>query len=114
MGRCAELQDPHGQINGYASIEFSTVDYLQLQRVRTFLQQKIDAPFNRFDVIAAPGEGDTPILLRRRPKRKRTRDRQTAASPMRSPVCAAFRPSRCPAASPARICRSAFSSSDVR
>ena len=58
-GRCAELSDPHGQINGYASMAFSTVDYLQVQRVRTFLQKKIDALFDRFDVIAAPGQGDT-------------------------------------------------------
>jgi len=58
-GRCAELSDPHGQINGYASMEFSTVDYLHVQRVRTFLQQKIDELFNRFDVIAAPGQEGT-------------------------------------------------------
>jgi aspartyl-tRNA(Asn)/glutamyl-tRNA(Gln) amidotransferase subunit A len=62
-GRCAELSDPHGQINGYASMEFSTVDYLHVQRVRTFLQRKIDKLFERFDVIAAPGEGDTAIPL---------------------------------------------------
>jgi aspartyl-tRNA(Asn)/glutamyl-tRNA(Gln) amidotransferase subunit A len=60
-GRCAELSDPHGQINGYASMEFSTGDYLHVQRVRTFLQKKIDKLFERFDVIAAPGEGDTAI-----------------------------------------------------
>jgi aspartyl-tRNA(Asn)/glutamyl-tRNA(Gln) amidotransferase subunit A len=58
-GRCAELSDPHGRINGYASMEFSTVDYLHVQRVRTFLQQKVDELFDRFDVIAAPGQGDT-------------------------------------------------------
>jgi Asp-tRNA(Asn)/Glu-tRNA(Gln) amidotransferase A subunit family amidase len=71
-GRCAELQDPHGQINGYASMAFSTVDYLQVQRVRTFLQQKIDALFDRFDVIAAPGEGDTPIPLAAPPEAEET------------------------------------------
>src|SRR6185436_13425968 len=58
-GRCAELSDPHGQINGYASMEFSVVDYLQVQRVRTFLQQSNDALFDRFDVIAAPGQEGT-------------------------------------------------------
>jgi Asp-tRNA(Asn)/Glu-tRNA(Gln) amidotransferase A subunit family amidase len=62
-GRCAELADPHGRINGYASAEFSTVDYLQVQRVRTILQKKIDALFDRFDVIAAPGEEATPVPL---------------------------------------------------
>jgi aspartyl-tRNA(Asn)/glutamyl-tRNA(Gln) amidotransferase subunit A len=60
-GRCAELSDPHGQINGYASMEFSTGDYLQVQRVRTFLQKKIDELFDRFDVIAAPGQDSTAI-----------------------------------------------------
>jgi aspartyl-tRNA(Asn)/glutamyl-tRNA(Gln) amidotransferase subunit A len=58
-GRCAELSDPHGQINGYASMAFSTGDYLQVQRVRTLLQKKIDGLFDRFDVLAAPGQGDT-------------------------------------------------------
>ena len=58
-GRATELSDPHGQINGYASMEFSTVDYLHVQRVRTFLQRKIDELFNRFDVIAAPGQEGT-------------------------------------------------------
>ena len=62
-GRCAELSDPHGQINGYASMEFSVVDYLQVQRVRTFLQQRIDALFDRFDVIAAPGQEGTAMPL---------------------------------------------------
>jgi Asp-tRNA(Asn)/Glu-tRNA(Gln) amidotransferase A subunit family amidase len=60
-GRCAELSDPHGQINGYASLEFSTGDYLQVQRVRTFLQKTIDELFDRFDVIAAPGQDSTAI-----------------------------------------------------
>ncbi len=58
-GRCAELADPLGQINGYASLEFSAVDYLHIQRVRTFLMQKVDALFDRFDVLAAPGQGST-------------------------------------------------------
>ena len=71
-GRCAELQDPHGQINGYASLEFSSADYLQVQRVRAFLQKKIDALFDRFDVIAAPGEADTPILLSAPPEAEET------------------------------------------
>jgi Asp-tRNA(Asn)/Glu-tRNA(Gln) amidotransferase A subunit family amidase len=69
-GRCAELSDPHGQINGYASMELSTVDYLQVQRVRTFLQKKIDVLFDRFDVIAAPGEGDTAMPFSAPPERE--------------------------------------------
>jgi aspartyl-tRNA(Asn)/glutamyl-tRNA(Gln) amidotransferase subunit A len=55
-GRCAELIDPVGQINGYASQEFSVGDYLQVQRVRTFLQAQADKLFERFDVLAAAGE----------------------------------------------------------
>ena len=67
-GRCAELADPHGRINGYASAEFSTVDYLRVQRVRTILQKRIDALFDRFDVIAAPGQGETAFKLSSAPE----------------------------------------------
>ncbi len=55
-GRCAELIDPVGQINGYASMEFSAADYLQVQRVRAILQKKIDALFDSYDVLATVGE----------------------------------------------------------
>lgn len=55
-GRCAQLEDALGQINGYASMVFSAADFIHIQRVRVFLQQKIDALFDHFDVIAAPGE----------------------------------------------------------
>ncbi len=55
-GHCAELVDPVGQINGYASSEFSATDYLQVQRVRTFLQKQIDRLFDDFDVLATAGE----------------------------------------------------------
>jgi len=55
-GRCSELVDPVGQINGYASGEFSSVDYLQVQRVRAFLQLQIDRLFDEFDVLATAGE----------------------------------------------------------
>lgn len=58
-GRAAQLADPLGRINGYASREFSAQDYLHVQRVRLFLQQSINRLFDRFDVISAPGEGDT-------------------------------------------------------
>jgi aspartyl-tRNA(Asn)/glutamyl-tRNA(Gln) amidotransferase subunit A len=54
-GRCADLIDPVGQINGYASQEFTVGDYLQVQRVRTFLQAQVDKLFERFDVLAAAG-----------------------------------------------------------
>lgn len=41
-GRCFELEDPLGKINGYAGLQFTSQDYLQVQRVRTFLQERID------------------------------------------------------------------------
>lgn len=66
-GRCALLADPLGRINGYASRAFSAHDYLHIQRVRTFLQKRIDKLFDRFDVIAAPGEGSVAQPLRRPP-----------------------------------------------
>jgi aspartyl-tRNA(Asn)/glutamyl-tRNA(Gln) amidotransferase subunit A len=55
-GDCAKLTDPLGQINGYASDMFSSTDYLQIQRVRTYLQQKVDKLFDNFDVLATAGQ----------------------------------------------------------
>jgi aspartyl-tRNA(Asn)/glutamyl-tRNA(Gln) amidotransferase subunit A len=55
-GRCSYLVDPVGQVNGYASSEFSATDYLQVQRVRTFLQKQIDRLFDDYDVLATAGE----------------------------------------------------------
>jgi aspartyl-tRNA(Asn)/glutamyl-tRNA(Gln) amidotransferase subunit A len=55
-GRCAELIDPVGKINGYASQEFSAGDYLQVQRVRTLLQTQVVKLFERFDLLATAGE----------------------------------------------------------
>ena len=62
-GRCAELDDPLGRINGYASEQFTAPEYLQVQRVRTQLQRRIDPLFDRFDVLAAPGQssGASPL-----------------------------------------------------
>lgn len=62
-GRCAELVDPVGQINGYASMQFTAADYLQVQRVRTFLQRQIDKLFDDFDVLAAAGESSAAVSL---------------------------------------------------
>jgi aspartyl-tRNA(Asn)/glutamyl-tRNA(Gln) amidotransferase subunit A len=62
-GRCAELADPVGQINGYASEQFSATDYLQVQRVRSFLQKQIDKLFDNFDVLATAGESSAASLL---------------------------------------------------
>lgn len=57
-GNCAKLSDPLGQINGYASEQFSSSDYLQVQRVRTFLQQSVDKLFDEFDVLTTAGQSD--------------------------------------------------------
>ena len=62
-GDCANLTDPLGQINGYASDMFSATDYLQIQRVRTFLQQKVDKLFDNFDVLATAGQQSTASRL---------------------------------------------------
>ena len=58
-GSCAKLRDPLGQINGYVSEEFSAADYLDVQRVRSILQRRIDKLFDDFDVLAAPGSDST-------------------------------------------------------
>lgn len=62
-GRCFELEDPLGKINGYAGSEFSVTDYLQVQRVRTFLQKQIDGLFEHYDVLATAGESSTASLI---------------------------------------------------
>jgi Asp-tRNA(Asn)/Glu-tRNA(Gln) amidotransferase A subunit family amidase len=67
-GRCAELLDPVGQINGYASQEFTAADFLQVQRVRTFLQRQIDKLFNDYDVLAAGGESSAASPLNAPPE----------------------------------------------
>lgn len=55
-GRCFDLEDFLGKINGYAGLQFTTQDYLQVQRVRTFLQERIDRFFDNYDVLATAGE----------------------------------------------------------
>jgi aspartyl-tRNA(Asn)/glutamyl-tRNA(Gln) amidotransferase subunit A len=55
-GRCSELEDPLGKINGYAGFQFTLNDYLQVQRVRTFLQERIDRLFDDYDLLATAGE----------------------------------------------------------
>jgi aspartyl-tRNA(Asn)/glutamyl-tRNA(Gln) amidotransferase subunit A len=67
-GRCAELADPVGQINGYASLEFSAADYLQVQRVRTFLQKQIDKLFDDFDVLATAAQSSAASPLNAPPE----------------------------------------------
>jgi len=62
-GRCFELEDPLGKINGYAGQEFTVADYLQVQRVRTFLQEGIDRLFDDYDVLATAGESRAASLI---------------------------------------------------
>ncbi len=58
-GGCSKLVDPLGQVNGYPSEMMSATDYLQVQRVRSILQQRIDKLFDQFDVIATAGSNST-------------------------------------------------------
>lgn len=77
-GRCFQLEDPLGKINGYAGLQFSTQDYLQVQRVRTFLQERIDRLFDNYDVLATAGESSAASPIKevdddtRRPPSRRT------------------------------------------
>lgn len=66
-GDCAALTDPLGQVNGYASEQFSSSDYLQVQRVRTFLQRSVDKLFDKFDVLTTSGQSDVAQPLVERP-----------------------------------------------
>jgi len=67
-GRCAELIDPVGRINGYASMEFSSADYLLVQRVRAVLQKQVDRLFDEFDVLATAGESSAASPLNAPPE----------------------------------------------
>ena len=51
-GRVSELSDPLGQIAGYVNEQHSGADYLRALRVREVLQEKMDALFETFDVLA--------------------------------------------------------------
>jgi aspartyl-tRNA(Asn)/glutamyl-tRNA(Gln) amidotransferase subunit A len=66
-GNCAKLRDPLGQINGYLSEEFSASDYLDVQRIRTILQRRVDKLFEDFDVLAAAGSDTVARPLARPP-----------------------------------------------
>jgi Asp-tRNA(Asn)/Glu-tRNA(Gln) amidotransferase A subunit family amidase len=66
-GSCAGLRDSLGQINGYVSEEFSASDYLDVQRIRAILQQRIDKLFDEFDVLAAAGSDSVARPLVRQP-----------------------------------------------
>jgi Asp-tRNA(Asn)/Glu-tRNA(Gln) amidotransferase A subunit family amidase len=70
-GDCARLDDALGQINGYASEQFSATDYLHVQRVRAFLQRKVDKLFDSFDVLATAGQQSVAQRLTPAPRPQR-------------------------------------------
>jgi aspartyl-tRNA(Asn)/glutamyl-tRNA(Gln) amidotransferase subunit A len=80
-GGCAKLKDPLGQVNGYPSEEIAATDYLQIQRVRNILQQRIDRLFDDFDVIAAAGSSSTAQRLVRGPRPANPQPQQRPAAP---------------------------------
>ena len=53
-GKVSELADPLGQIGGYVSEQISASDHMRALQIRGILQEKIDALFDDFDVLAAP------------------------------------------------------------
>jgi aspartyl-tRNA(Asn)/glutamyl-tRNA(Gln) amidotransferase subunit A len=55
-GKCKDLTDPQGRVNGYASEQFSVTDYLHVQRVRPMLQHTADAMFDRYTVLISPAQ----------------------------------------------------------
>jgi aspartyl-tRNA(Asn)/glutamyl-tRNA(Gln) amidotransferase subunit A len=55
-GKCKDLTDPLGRINGYASEQFSVTDYLHVQRVRALLQRTADSMFDRFSVLISAAQ----------------------------------------------------------
>lgn len=65
-GDCQHLTDPLGRINGYVSEQFSSSDFLQVQRVRVKLQQLADSMFDRYTVLVSPAQPTVaqPILAK--------------------------------------------------
>jgi aspartyl-tRNA(Asn)/glutamyl-tRNA(Gln) amidotransferase subunit A len=63
-GKCKDLTDPQGHVNGYASEQFSVTDYLHVQRVRPMLQRTADAMFDRYSVLISPAQPTTAQPLR--------------------------------------------------
>ncbi len=80
-GDCAKLKDPLGQVNGYPSEELTATDYLQIQRVRAILQQRVDRLFDDFDVIAAAGSSSTAQRLVRGPRAANPQPQQRLGAP---------------------------------
>lgn len=51
-GHVAELSDPIGRIGGYVNQQVSASDFMRAMRVRGVLQRKMDAVFDKFDLLA--------------------------------------------------------------
>ena len=79
-GSVAGLRDPLGQINGYVSEEFSSFDYLDVQRIRTILQKRIDKLFDEFEVLAAAGSNTTAELLAPPPGKRSSNEDEDAVN----------------------------------
>lgn len=73
-GNCAKLVDPLGQINGYVSEQISAADYLQVQRVRRYLMERMDKLFDQFDVLATASSSSTASPIEPRPRPQQPRD----------------------------------------
>ncbi len=84
-GDCAKLTDPLGQVNGYVSERFSSSDYLQIQRVRTFLQRSVDKLFDSFDVVTTAGQSDVAQPLVEPPSKTPPEHRQVEHIERRAP-----------------------------
>ena len=52
-GRVADLTDPLGKIGGYINMTIPGTDYERAQRLRAIINEKMNALFDKFDVIAA-------------------------------------------------------------
>jgi aspartyl-tRNA(Asn)/glutamyl-tRNA(Gln) amidotransferase subunit A len=63
-GKCKDLTDPVGRVNGYASEQFSVTDYLHVQRVRPMLQRTADAMFDRYSVLISAAQPTSAQQLR--------------------------------------------------
>jgi aspartyl-tRNA(Asn)/glutamyl-tRNA(Gln) amidotransferase subunit A len=55
-GKCKDLTDPLGRINGYASEQFSVTDYLHVQRVRALLLRTADSMFDKYSVLISAAQ----------------------------------------------------------
>ena len=62
-GKCADLTDPLGKIGGYVNQQIPAVDYEAAVRIRGVLRKKMEALFEKFDVIAAASLPNTATTL---------------------------------------------------